>query len=152
MGPRRGPESFPELADVAGRSSSYGASAGQALHGRRGGVHDGNPAPVTEALRRCQARTFDLVASDPQRTGPVVLVLSPQLEVRAHTAETDTYLRTLVPPDADRPPIPSGRTDTHRIAEQMFVSEHTVQDHLKSIFAKTATRNRRTLLARSAGR
>lgn len=193
--------------------------------------------PVTEALRRCQARTFDLVASDPQRTGPVVLVLSPQLEVRAQTAETDTYLRTLVPPDADRPPIPSGaynvaaqlvavesgvddhppsarvnlsggtwltlraarigagvatgeadiavtieatsaaeRTalfarafglsaretellshlvtgaDTHRIAEQMFVSEHTVQDHLKSIFAKTATRNRRTLLARSAGR
>jgi DNA-binding CsgD family transcriptional regulator len=27
----------------------------------------------------------------------------------------------------------------------MFVSEHTVQDHLKSIFAKTATRNRRAL-------
>jgi len=32
------------------------------------------------------------------------------------------------------------RSDTHRIAQQMFVSEHTVQDHLKSIFAKTATR------------
>jgi len=33
----------------------------------------------------------------------------------------------------------------------MFVSQHTVQDHLKSIFAKTATRNRRTLLARALG-
>jgi DNA-binding CsgD family transcriptional regulator len=33
----------------------------------------------------------------------------------------------------------------------MFVSEHTVQDHLKSIFAKTAARNRRTLLARALG-
>jgi DNA-binding CsgD family transcriptional regulator len=33
----------------------------------------------------------------------------------------------------------------------MFVSEHTVQDHLKSIFAKTATRNRRTLLAPALG-
>jgi DNA-binding CsgD family transcriptional regulator len=33
----------------------------------------------------------------------------------------------------------------------MFVSEHTVQDHLKSIFSKTATRNRRTLLARALG-
>ncbi len=43
-------------------------------------------------------------------------------------------------------------SDTRRIAEQMFLSEHTVQDHLKSIFAKTATRNRRTLLARAAGR
>jgi DNA-binding CsgD family transcriptional regulator len=34
----------------------------------------------------------------------------------------------------------------------MFVSEHTIQDHLKSIFDKTAVRNRRTLLARAAGR
>ncbi len=34
----------------------------------------------------------------------------------------------------------------------MFVSEHTVQDHLKSIFDKTGARNRRTLLARVNGR
>ena len=33
----------------------------------------------------------------------------------------------------------------------MFVSGHTVQDHLKSIFAKTATRSRRSLLARALG-
>jgi DNA-binding CsgD family transcriptional regulator len=33
----------------------------------------------------------------------------------------------------------------------MFVSEHTVQDHFKSIFTKTATRNRRALLARALG-
>jgi hypothetical protein len=36
---------------------------------------------------------------------------------------------------------------TRDIARLMFLSEHTVQDHLKSIFAKTATRTRRTLLA-----
>ena len=41
--------------------------------------------------------------------------------------------------------------DTRDCARQMFVSEHTVQDHLKSIFAKTAARNRRTLLARALG-
>jgi DNA-binding CsgD family transcriptional regulator len=34
----------------------------------------------------------------------------------------------------------------------MFLSEHTVQDHLKSVFAKTAAHNRRTLLARALGR
>jgi DNA-binding CsgD family transcriptional regulator len=39
--------------------------------------------------------------------------------------------------------------DTRELARQMFVSEHTVQDHLKSIFAKTAARNRRTLLSRA---
>ena len=41
--------------------------------------------------------------------------------------------------------------DTRLIAERMFVSENTVQDHLKSIFEKTATANRRTLMARAVG-
>ena len=40
---------------------------------------------------------------------------------------------------------------TRDIARLMFLSEHTVQDHLKSIFAKTDTRTRRTLLARVLG-
>ncbi len=34
----------------------------------------------------------------------------------------------------------------------MFVSEHTVQDHLKSVFAKTATNNHRMLLVRHSER
>ena len=190
-------------------------------------------AAVTDALRRCQARTFDAVPAPPDRTGPVVLMLSSELEVRAQTPETDRYLRALVPPDDERRPVPSGaynvaaqllaveagvdhhppwarvhlsggawltlraarigdappdiavtievaspaeRTevfaralglsgresellghlvagaDTRHIAARMFLSEHTVQDHLKSIFAKSGTHNRRTLLARAAGR
>ena len=193
--------------------------------------------PVTEALRRCQANTFGHAAPPPARSGPVMLVLSPELSVRAQTAEADEYLRLLVPPDADRQPIPAGAYnvaaqllsveagidehppsarvhlsagvwltlraarigtasptieqdiavtieatqpaermalfgracalssrelelldhlimgfDTRRIAQQMFLSENTVQDHLKSIFVKTATDNRRTLLARAVGR
>jgi DNA-binding CsgD family transcriptional regulator len=42
--------------------------------------------------------------------------------------------------------------DTREVARQMFVSENTVQDHLKSVFAKTAARSRRALLARALGR
>lgn len=41
--------------------------------------------------------------------------------------------------------------DTRDVAGRMFVTEHTVQDHLKSIFAKTGTRTRRALLARALG-
>jgi DNA-binding NarL/FixJ family response regulator len=164
----------------------------------------------------------------------VVLVLSPDLEVRAQTADTDAYLRALVPAEADRQPVPAGaynvgaqlisaelgvdahppRTrvylregawlilsaarmtgaeaagdiavsietassrdrvdlfsrayglsrreaklmlalprglDTRQLASDLFVSENTVQDHLKSIFDKTGTRSRAALLARAVG-
>ncbi len=191
--------------------------------------------PVTTALRRCQAHTFELDAPPPERTGPVVLMLTADLEVRAQTPETEEYLRLLVPPEADRRPIPAGAynvaaqllaveagvdqhspsarvhladgvwltlraarlgqpgaagdiavtlertspgelldlfsracglttretellgylatgTDTRQTAERMFLSEHTVQDHLKAIFAKTGAPNRRTLLARATRR
>ena len=192
--------------------------------------------PLTTALRRCQALTFAL-ASPPAAVagpGPVVLTLTADLEVRAQTAETDGYLRLLVPPDADRRPIPAGaynvaaqllaaeagvdhhaptarvhlgagawltlraarlgqtgaaddiavtieRTppaerldlfsrasglsareaellahlatgaDTRQTAAAMSLSEHTIQDHLKSVFAKTGAPNRRVLLARASG-
>jgi DNA-binding CsgD family transcriptional regulator len=193
--------------------------------------------PIAQALRVAQARTFEIPTSSLDRSGPVVLVLSPELLVRTQTAETEQYLRVLVPPEAERRPIPAvaynvgaqllaleagvddhppsarvhlaggvwvtvraarmGETapandrdiavtiesaspeertellartcglslreaellghlttggDTRRIAELMFLSEHTVQDHLKSIFDKTGARNRRTLLARALGR
>jgi DNA-binding CsgD family transcriptional regulator len=42
-------------------------------------------------------------------------------------------------------------SDTRAMARQMSVSEYTVQDHLKSIFAKTSARDRVTLLSRALG-
>jgi DNA-binding CsgD family transcriptional regulator len=41
--------------------------------------------------------------------------------------------------------------DTRQLARQMFLSEHTIQDHLKAIFAKTGSHNRRALLSRAVG-
>ena len=195
-------------------------------------------APFATALRHSQAAAFAADRTGEQASaGPVVLLLSPALDVRAQTPQTQQYLRLLVPPDAaDQAPVPAGaynvaaqllareagvdanpplarvhlgrghwltlraaRMDsaqpvperdiavsiettapagrvslfaracglssregellghvvtgagTRDIARLMFLSEHTVQDHLKSIFAKTATRTRPTLLARVLG-
>jgi DNA-binding CsgD family transcriptional regulator len=41
--------------------------------------------------------------------------------------------------------------DTRELAHLMVLSDHTVQDHLKSIFAKADVRSRRMLVARATG-
>ena len=41
--------------------------------------------------------------------------------------------------------------DTHELADGLHLAEHTVQDHLKSIFAKTGTHSRRQLLSEVVG-
>ena len=193
--------------------------------------------PVTTALRHGLARTFiPATGGDQMPGGPVVLLLSPGLVVRAQTPQTQRYLRVLFP-RAGRPGTGAGaRTTSPRncspprqawttarrrpactwpmaggsrsarpledagqapedrdvavsiepstagdrvsvfaracglspretellhhlaagagtrdVARHMFVSENTVQDHLKSIFDKSAARSRRALLARALG-
>ena len=193
--------------------------------------------PVATALRRSQAPAFAVAApASAPRTGPVVLLLSAGLDVLRQTPETQDYLRVLVPPSDDRPPVPASAYNvaaqllaaeagvdpnppwarvhlpgglwltlraarigdaasgqdrdiavtieqtsplervalftrvfafsareselaghltsgagTAEIARRMFLSEHTVQDHLKSIFAKTSTHSRRALLSLALG-
>jgi DNA-binding CsgD family transcriptional regulator len=41
--------------------------------------------------------------------------------------------------------------DTRHLARRLHLSEHTVQDHLKLIFAKTSTGSRVQLLSRAFG-
>jgi DNA-binding NarL/FixJ family response regulator len=50
--------------------------------------------------------------------------------------------------ESELPEHLAGGADTKAAASQLHVSEYTVQDHLKSIFAKTGARNRRTLFSR----
>ena len=186
---------------------------------------------LTTGVRRLQAQTLlQHPPSERPAGGPVVLVLTADLEVRSMTAQTQQYLRVLVPPDSDHPPVPAsaynvaaqllaaeagvddhpawarvhlrdgvwvtlraarlstdeiavtidhtaiaervdlfcrafglsprerdvlvtlvGGSDTRHVAASLFVSEHTVQDHLKSIFDKTSLRSRRKLLSAALG-
>ncbi len=185
--------------------------------------------PVTAALREAQAATFVARPSSASRPGPVVLLLSPELDVIGQTPQTHEYLQTLIPPEQGRAPVPANAynvaaqllavesgvddhqpsarvhlsaglwltlraarigadiavtieestpaerldlfarayalstresellthlasgADTREVAGRIFLSEHTVQDHLKSVFAKTQTRSRKALLARALG-
>jgi DNA-binding CsgD family transcriptional regulator len=197
----------------------------------------GVAAPLTEALRGAQARTFRPRTGDAaRRLGPVVLLLAPDLQVIGQTPETQSYLRRLIPPPDQAAPIPAsaynvgaqllavqlgadgspprarvhladgvwltlragwvdddgapegrniavtieeaspaerldvfarafglsrretellghlagGRT-TRELARALFISENTVQDHLKSVFAKTSCNSRAAVLSHALG-
>ena len=191
---------------------------------------------ITAALRRSQAATFEIESHPAPALGPVVLLLSAGLDVRTQTPQTREYLRVLVPPSGDAPPIPASAynvaaqllafeagvdanvpsarvhfsdgvwvtlraarigestapdqrdiavtievtppreraavfasayglgtrerevldhlvagCDTRELARRMVLSEHTVQDHVKSIFAKTSAKSRGALVSRALG-
>ncbi len=191
---------------------------------------------ITARLRGVQAAGFTGARPVPENRGPAALVLSPALEVRAQTPQTQDWLTALVPPESGRGPVPASAynvaaqllateagvddhpaqvrvhlgvdswltlradrlagegpvedrdivvtmeasspterrevfsrchglthredelvrhladgVDTRTVAGLMSISEHTVQDHLKSVFTKTSTTSRRELLAKSMG-
>ena len=82
----------------------------------------GIAGPLTTALRRSQAATFATSHVDELASaGPVVLLLSPALEVRAQTPQTQRYLRLLVPPDsAAQAPVPAG---AYNVGAQLLAAE-----------------------------
>lgn len=64
-------------------------------------------APLTEALRQAQARTFEARPEPLSMTGPAVVVMTPQLGVRTLTAWAADALFRLNPTDGPAPPIPA---------------------------------------------
>jgi hypothetical protein len=81
---------------------------------------------VTDRLRRLQAHTF--LAKPPSRLpdGAAVLVLAPDLQVSAQTAQTEAYLRALVPPEGDRQSVPAA---AYNVAAQLIANELGIDKH-----------------------
>jgi DNA-binding CsgD family transcriptional regulator len=82
--------------------------------------------PVTEALRRTLAATFTGSLSSGGPPGPLVLLLSANLDVRGQTAPTDDVLRRLLPPPPDRSPVPAA---AYNVAAQLLATESGVDGH-----------------------
>lgn len=191
---------------------------------------------ITSLLRRVQAAAFTPGGRSHGQHRPGALVLTPALDVRAQTPQTEDWLSVLVPPESGRGVVPASAynvaaqllaaeagvdqhpaqarvhlgggtwltlradrlsgsgpvtdqgivvtmeassagerrdlfsrshgltereqevlrhladgVDTRTLARLMTISELTVQDHLKSVFAKTSTSSRGELLAVSTG-
>lgn len=84
-------------------------------------------APMTAALRQSQAAALLHRANhDVGPAGPVVLVLSPDLEVRAQTPETERVLRKLVPPTGGAPPVPAA---AYNVGAQLLAREAGIDAH-----------------------
>jgi DNA-binding CsgD family transcriptional regulator len=102
--------------------------------------------PVTATIRRCLAATFTApLEARPQLGRPVVLLLGPDLSVRAQTPETDRYLRLLVPPEDGRSPVPAG---AYNVAAQLLARETGVND--RPAWARVHVAGRRWLTLSAA--
>lgn len=115
--------------------------AGVDDHSPSSRVHLGDGVWLTlRAARLGQAGVGDDIAVTIERTSPAerLELFSRACGLTTRESELLAYLAT--------------GADTRQTAENMFLSEHTVQDHLKAIFAKTSAPNRRVLLARATGR
>jgi DNA-binding CsgD family transcriptional regulator len=73
------------------------------------------------------------------------------IEDASPTERIDLFARCfgLRPRETELLGLLAGGHDTRELARLLSVSENTVQDHLKSIFAKTGSRTRRSLLSRA---
>jgi DNA-binding CsgD family transcriptional regulator len=88
---------------------------------------------------------------DADATGHATIAVT--LEETSPLDRLDVFVRSfgLSPRECELMNLLATGSDTRDLAGRMFLSELTVQDHLKSIFAKTASRSRNTLLSKALG-
>ena len=82
---------------------------------------------------------------------PAGIVVTIEETSAAERLELYSLATGLTPREHELVALLATGADTRSMARQMQLSEHTVQDHLKSIFTKTSTRDRVSLLSRALG-
>jgi DNA-binding CsgD family transcriptional regulator len=80
---------------------------------------------LTAALRGCQAATFTGPPPSLALSGPLVLLLSGQLELLDQTPRTDAHLRLLLPTSPGVAPVPAA---AYNVAAQLLAVEDNVDN------------------------
>jgi DNA-binding CsgD family transcriptional regulator len=89
--------------------------------------------------------TIEAAALEGEREGEIAVHL--RSATAGETFELLCRVYALSPRERDVVSLLVAGLDTRAIAKQLFISAHTVQDHLKSVFAKVGIHSRRELLA-----
>lgn len=100
---------------------------------------------------RAARLAFDPAASDSAAHGTGHVVVT--IEEASATERLELFARAfgLTAREYELIGLLATGSDTRAMARQMSLSEHTIQDHLKSIFTKTGARDRVTVLSRALG-
>jgi DNA-binding CsgD family transcriptional regulator len=138
---------LPDGAWHAGRlPSSVLAVAGRAARGVRGPA---DPAEVAVARVLTRSGTWVVLHGVPlAQTGPlrVAVIVEPAHPARIAPLLMSAYGLTAREQELTRQVLQG--FSTTEIAEQLVISVHTVQQHLKSVFDKTGVRSRRELVTK----
>ena len=102
------------------------------------------------ALRAARLATDEAAPGAPNGT-PATLVVTIEEASAAERLELFSRALALTARESELLGLLATGSDTRAMARQMSLSEHTIQDHLKSIFAKTGARDRVTVLSRALG-
>jgi len=124
-------------------------NVGAQLLARELGV-DRNPARARLPLG---GRWLTASAARIERTQHGSSSIAVSIELATPAERTDLYARVAGLSDREIEVLALlvNGVDTRSVADRLFMSQHTVQDHLKSIFVKTGLNNRKALIARATG-
>jgi DNA-binding CsgD family transcriptional regulator len=112
-----------------------------------------DPHPPAARAHLAGGRWLTLRAARLDATGRADAPIAVTIQEASPAERTAVFARAcgLTPRETQLLTHLTAGADTRAVAADMFLSPNTVQDHLKSMFAKTGTNSRRALLSRALG-
>jgi DNA-binding NarL/FixJ family response regulator len=141
---------FVEVAGAAWQQQ-YSMSVAHAVVARAGAVAEGRDrGPASARLRAASGRWLVLHASclrgPDGRPGPTALTIEPAKSSQIAPIIVEAY--SLTPREQDITRAVARGLANQEIASELHLSQHTVRDHLKAVFAKVGVSSRGELVAK----